>query len=112
MPPGGRRSWPGQSRSLPENLRHLTRLSASVLLARPDGLERLCEVPVVAFEVVGLVAPETVEGVLDRHRDRGALGEGVLVVRVDVVDRDVDHHRRVADIAGTLEVMDVSRRWG
>src|SRR5205085_8370789 len=78
-------------------------LSASVLLAGPDRLQRLCEVPVVAFEIVGLVAPVTVEGVLDRHRDRGALGDRVLVVRVDAIHRDVDHHRRAADLARTVE---------
>ena len=65
--------------------RPLVALSASVLLARPDRLERLLEVPVMAFQIVGLVAAVTVEGVLDLHRDRGALGEGVLVVRVDAV---------------------------
>jgi hypothetical protein len=91
----------------------LTDSRVTAPLARsPDRLERLGEVPVVAFEIVGLVTPVPVEGVLDRHRDRGALGDGVFVVRVDAVDGDLDRHCRVADGAGAVQVVDVSRGVG
>src|SRR4029450_234706 len=83
--------------------------SPGLALASSDVGGGLVEVPVVAFQVVGLVAPEAVEGVLDRHRDGGALADGVCVVGVYGADDDVDHHRGVATLSWAVEMVDLPR---
>ena len=70
------------------------------------SVEPLAEMPAVALEVGGFVAPLAVERVLDRHRDVGPLGDRVRVVRVDVVDVDHHLHRRVAERAGAVDLVD------
>ena len=62
------------------------------------------------FGVGGLVAPLAVERVLQLHRDVGALGDRVRVVRVDVVDVHVHDHGREPDLERTVDAMDVGVR--
>lgn len=51
-----RNPWGGPRPALEEHAIGSLAVSASVLLARPDRLERLLEVPVMTIEIVGLRA--------------------------------------------------------
>src|SRR4030088_1064096 len=69
---------------------------------RLDIADVLGEGPLVAFRVGGLVEAITPRLILELCDDRGAGGPGALVVRIDVVDIDVQH---AADsLAGAVAV--------
>ena len=64
----------------------------------------------MTFEVGRLVAALAVEGVLQRHRDVGALGHRVRVVRLDVVDGDHHLNTRHTALQRAVDAMHVGVR--